>query len=341
MYMCIPYFFYIQLSISYDPWRRKNITNMAFTLLHYLILILCAFSFIFPSASSRNHHSNLSWWCNKTPHPEPCKYFLYHKRPNFGVKHKTDFRKILVGLALERALNVKRHALQFGQNCENEQQKAAWTDCLKLYDNTVLQLNRTLQGLGNNWSCTNFDAQTWLSTALTNIETCRDGSVELKVWDFIHPIAYNNNVSELISNGLAINSELLGKRDNSNTQAVGKFPSWVSKHERKLLLSSKIKAHLVVAKDGSGHFRTVQAAIDAAAKRRRSTRFVIYVKKGVYFENIDVGNNNNNIMLVGDGAKNTIITASRSVSAGYTTYNSATAGTRTSLSLLLLLGRLW
>ncbi|KAF3433133.1 hypothetical protein FNV43_RR24235 [Rhamnella rubrinervis] len=247
-------------------------------------------------------------------------------RHRFGVKHKTDFRKILVGVALERALNVKQHALQFGQNCENEQQKAAWTDCLKLYDNTVLQLNRTLQGLGNNWSCTNFDAQTWLSTALTNIETCRAGSVELNVWYFIHPIAFNNNVSELISNGLAINSELVGKRDNSSTQAVGKFPSWVTKHERKLLRSSNVKAHLVVAKDGSGHFRTVQAAIDAAAKRRRSSRFVIYVKRGVYIENIEVGNNNNNIMLVGDGAKNTIITASRSVSGGSTTYSSATAG---------------
>lgn len=300
---------------------------MAFTLLHYLMLLLCTLSSIFPSVSSRNHHSQISWWCNKTPHPEPCKYFLHHKRQHFGVKHKTDFRKVLVREALERALNVKRQALQFGQKCENGQQKAAWTDCLKLYDNTVLQLNRTLQGLGHNWNCTNFDAQTWLSTALTNIQTCRAGSLELKVWDFIHPIAFNNNVSELISNGLAITSQLMGKGDNSSTQYAGTFPSWVSKHERRLLLSSNVKAHLVVAKDGSGHFRNVQAAIDVAAKRRRHTRFVIYVKKGVYSENIEVGQFNNNIMLIGDGAKNTIITGSRSVSQGSTTYNSATAGT--------------
>ncbi|KAF5732299.1 pectinesterase/pectinesterase inhibitor 33 [Tripterygium wilfordii] len=99
-------------------------------------------------------------------------------------------------------------------------------------------------------------------------------------------------------------------------------------HERKLLQSTTqaSKANLVVTKDGSGHFRTIQAAIDAAARRRGSGRFIIYVKRGVYGENIEVGINNNNIVLVGDGMKDTIITSSRSVGRGYTTYSSATAG---------------
>lgn len=84
----------------------------------------------------------------------------------------------------------------------------------------------------------------------------------------------------------------------------------------------------MVAKDGSGNFQTVQAAIDVAAKRTSmSSRFIIYVKKGVYRENIEVGINNNNIMLVGDSMRNTIITSSRSVGRGFTTYSSATAGT--------------
>jgi pectinesterase len=47
-------------------------------------------------------------------------------------------------------------------------------------------------------------------------------------------------------------------------------------HERKLLQSkSPVKYNLVVAKDGSGQYKTVQAALNAAAKRKYKTRFVI------------------------------------------------------------------
>ncbi|KAK2429033.1 pectinesterase [Trifolium repens] len=107
----------------------------------------------------------------------------------------------------------------------------------------------------------------------------------------------------------------------------GLFPSWFSRHEKNLLqTNSPIKFNLVVAKDGSGQFKTVQAALDAAAKRKFKTRFVIHVKKGVYRENIEVAVHNDNIMLVGDGMQNTIITSSRSVQGGFTTYSSATAG---------------
>ena len=98
-------------------------------------------------------------------------------------------------------------------------------------------------------------------------------------------------------------------------------------HERKLLQSkSSVKFNLVVAKDGSGQYKTVQAALNVAAKRNYKTRFVIHVKKGVYKENIEVAVHNDNIMLIGDGMQNTIITSSRSVQGGYTTYSSATAG---------------
>lgn len=82
----------------------------------------------------------------------------------------------------------------------------------------------------------------------------------------------------------------------------------------------------MVAKDGTGHFRTVQEAINAAARRRSKTRFVIRVKRGVYRENIEVDKTNDNIMLVGDGLKYTKITSARSVGDGITTYSSATAG---------------
>nr|KYP35741.1 putative pectinesterase/pectinesterase inhibitor 60 [Cajanus cajan] len=129
----------------------------------------------------------------------------------------------------------------------------------------------------------------------------------------------------MIRNCLAINMDFM-KRHHTEEKTEEEFPGWFSTRERKLLQSSSIKAHAVVAKDGSGDFRTVQEALDAAAKRKVKGRFVIHVKKGVYRENIEVAVHNDNIMLVGDGLRNTIITSGRSVQDGYTTYSSATAG---------------
>ncbi|XVE56364.1 hypothetical protein DITRI_Ditri04bG0003500 [Diplodiscus trichospermus] len=290
------------------------------------LIFSISFSSVLSTALSRGTPSNITWWCNRTPHPEPCKYFMNHDAHRFSPKHMTEFRRIMVQLAFERALKAEKNVLEFGQSCENWQQKAAWRDCLKLFDNTIFQLNVTLQGLESKRkiSCSDFDAQTWLSTALTNIQTCEAGFMDFNISDFSTPMA-SNNISQMISNSLAVNGIFLQKRDDNLTEV---FPSWLSRNDRRLLLSSstKVKAHLVVAKHGSGNFRTIQAALDAAAKRKRTTRFIIYVKKGVYKENIEVANTNYNIMIVGDGMKRTIIISSRSVKTGYTTYSSATAG---------------
>ncbi|KAI9161637.1 hypothetical protein LWI28_019203 [Acer negundo] len=315
-------------------------------LLSLIMLFTISFSSFFNPALSKQSSpspsppSNITWWCSKTPHPEPCKYFMSHSRQRYTLKHRTQFRKMMVQLAMDRAINAQKHVLQYGPNCDNNNRKAAWSDCLKLYANTVLQLNRTLQCLGGsnlNRSCTDFDAQTWLSTALTNIQTCQLGSQELNVSadKFITQIR-SNNLSQLISNSLAVNGVLMKKDQNVTYTSYGTdrgeeeengFPSWLSRHDRRLLQSSLLKANLVVAKDGSGHYKTVKGAINAAAKRRVSSgRFIIYVKRGVYRENIEVASNNNNIMMVGDGIRNTIITSGNSVGGGFTTFSSATAG---------------
>lgn len=329
-----------------------------------LLLTLLLLSSVFSIASSRRRHSNnsnIDWWCNQTPYPETCKYYVKHSHYHYKLKHKSEFRTILVHLALERAVIMRRKARELGRNGVTKKQKSVFRDCLKLYDNTVFHLNRTLEGLHVKRSCSPFDAQTWLSTARTNIETCQNGALELGVRDSMVPTE-RCNLTEIISNGLFVNWAFLKYKEAHYTaDAEDGFPRWFSMHERKLLQSSSsIRAHLVVAKDGSGHFRSIQAAINAAARRRFKSRFIIHVKRGVYRENIEVDKTNDNVMLVGDGMRNTIITSGRSVRAGYTTYSSATAGhyyfisyfidsvylltghlTCSSLSLNLRLGLYW
>lgn len=104
------------------------------------------------------------------------------------------------------------------------------------------------------------------------------------------------------------------------------FPSWVPARDRALLeAGADIKADVVVAQDGSGRYRTVKEAVDAAPDGGKS-RYVIYVKKGVYKENVEVGKRKRELMIVGDGMDATVITGSRNVVDGATTFNSATLG---------------
>ena len=144
----------------------------------------------------------------------------------------------------------------------------------------------------------------------------------------------SNNVLALISNTLAIN------KNDSMTPETERykdgFPSWVKPGDRKLLQSSSIAANLVVAQDGSGNYKTITEALNAAAKRSGSGRFVIHVKSGVYKENLIIGSKLTNVMLIGDGLRWTIFTGSKSVGGGSTTFNFATVGKEFHLSLVSL-----
>lgn len=287
-----------------------------FVTLLFLPLFLCPTVFSYSSEDVKK-------WCSQTPHPQPCEYFLTQNLGHIPIHQKSDFLKISKQLALERALKAKSNVLSLGTKCRNALEKAAWNDCLELYEHTILRLNNTVDP---GTKCTETDAQTWLSTALTNLETCRAGFLELGVSDYIFPLM-SNNVSKLISNVLATNNV-----PYSEPEYKDGFPTWVKGGDRKLLQSSSpaSQANIVVAKDGSGNYQTIQQAITAASKRSGSGRYVIYVKQGTYKENVQI--NLNNIMLVGDGIGKTIITGSKSVGGGSTTFNSATVGKQIQLS---------
>ncbi|XP_074281870.1 putative pectinesterase/pectinesterase inhibitor 59 [Silene latifolia] len=272
---------------------------------------------------------DINQWCDTVPHPEPCKFFMTEQKLK-PPKEKTEFRKMIVEVALQRAIHAQSHIWGWGIRCDDHKKRAAWADCVRLYDHTIIQLNYTLNGLTSNSSFTDFDAQTWLSAALTNLETCLGGSEDMNVTTFIWPhVSYN--VSDLISNSLAVNEGLIqadnSTSDNSTTDG---YPSWLSHHDRRLLLGGRSlavkKAMFVVSRGPSARYKTIQSAIDAAARSNVRGRKVIHVKRGVYRENIYVGPYNNDITLIGDGIRKTVITGSRSVRSGYTTYNSATAG---------------
>ncbi|WP_201978288.1 pectinesterase family protein [Hymenobacter rubidus] len=77
-----------------------------------------------------------------------------------------------------------------------------------------------------------------------------------------------------------------------------------------LLLGKSAQAQtydLVVAKDGSGAYRTVQAAINAAPTGR-TTVFTIFIKNGKYREKITVPSNKPFLQFIGESVANTVLT---------------------------------
>ncbi|CAK9164035.1 unnamed protein product [Ilex paraguariensis] len=103
------------------------------------------------------------------------------------------------------------------------------------------------------------------------------------------------------------------------------MPNWLSLRDRKLLQStnSTIKADVVVAKDGSGKYTTIGDAMKAAPDTS-TKRFVIYVKKGVYNENVRVEKTKWNVMVIGDGMNATVVSGSLNFVDGTPTFSTAT-----------------
>ncbi|CAN8267839.1 unnamed protein product [Cochlearia groenlandica] len=123
------------------------------------------------------------------------------------------------------------------------------------------------------------------------------------------------------------------------------LPKWFSSKDRKLMAKAgrggpagggggegigeggggggKIKATHVVAKDGSGQFKTINEAVNACPEKNPG-RCIIHIKAGVYNEQVRILKKKNNIFMFGDGATQTIITFDKSVA--------LSPGTTTSLS---------
>lgn len=176
------------------------------------------------------------------------------------------------------------------------------------------------------------DIQTWLSAALTFQQTCKD-SVE----GHVPSNAYMGEIykhmeflSQLGSNHLALANRIgAGKKLPPHRRLLASegFPEWLSAGDRKLLQATEIKANAVVAKDGSGNYKTVSEAIAAAS----GSRFVIYVKAGTYNEKINT--NKDGITLIGDGKYATVITAGGSVGHGGSSLRGSATFSELSLSL--------
>jgi pectinesterase len=227
---------------------------------------------------------------------------------------------------------------------------SAVEDCLDLLDLSSDELSwsmsaTTVSSAGGRLGTGDpqFDLRSWLSGALGNQDTCKEGldSSGSALGSLV--AAGLQTVTSLLADGLgqvaaaAGESAILGSRGLAEANAP---PRWLRARDRRLLQTpvgpGGLLVDAVVAKDGTGNFTTVSAAADAAPAESAS-RYVIYVKRGVYRETVVVKKKKWNLMLVGDGAGATVITGHRNYVDGYTTYRSATVGEFSQCALPVLL----
>ncbi|XP_076884493.1 pectinesterase-like [Bidens hawaiensis] len=218
--------------------------------------------------------------------------------------------------------------------------KLALLDCLELGSETIRRIDTVIDDLKaypNKKPIHQHanDLKTLMSTTITNKETCLDGlSHETPSWLLRKlVIKKQDKGGKMCSNVLAmiksmtdsdiVDHEEVNIKMFKDDENIVMWPEWLSAGDRKLLQSGTDTVNVTVAADGSGDYTTVAAAV-AAAPSKSGTRYVIKIKAGVYRENVNIPSSKTNLMFIGDGRSNTIITANDSVAGGNTTFKSAT-----------------
>ncbi|XP_008388938.2 putative pectinesterase/pectinesterase inhibitor 28 [Malus domestica] len=221
--------------------------------------------------------------------------------------------------------------------------------CEELMDLALSELRQSLVRLGYIDDFTKFnemlvDLKVWLSATITYQESCldafenttssTDAAEEMK--------SVLNTSMHLSSNALAMVSQVfsaftdLNNPDSSHRRLLqfdafpvighSEFedPKWYEGGVRKLSSAPKInKPDIIVAKDGSGSYKTITEALDHVPKYGNET-FIIYIKEGVYNEHILVTRSMTSVMMIGDGANKTRITGNKNFADGTPTYHTAT-----------------
>ncbi|XP_021769859.1 probable pectinesterase/pectinesterase inhibitor [Chenopodium quinoa] len=83
-----------------------------------------------------------------------------------------------------------------------------------------------------------------------------------------------------------------------------------------------MKPNAIVAQDGSGQFKTIVDALKTHPGEVQG-RFVIYVKAGIYKEDVLIGKQHNNVFMYGDGPTKTVVMGDKSFAKGVQTSKTA------------------
>ncbi|KAG6788802.1 hypothetical protein POTOM_004879 [Populus tomentosa] len=222
--------------------------------------------------------------------------------------------KLSLCVAMNELSKLKDYPDKLIQSIDDATLQDALKVCATVFDDAVDRLNDSISSMavgegGKILSTAKMDdLKTWISTTITDQETCLDALQELNVTKHFnqtlvdHVKAEMVNSTEFVSNSLAIVAKILGLLSDFNipihrrllgferTHNSG-FPHWVGLVDRRLLQMSTPKPDVTVAKDDSGDCTTLREAW--------------------------------NVMIYGDGKDKTIISGSLNFVDGTPTFSTA------------------
>lgn len=275
--------------------------------------------------------------CSSTDYVQACETSLSKVVPE-GTQDPKVLLKAAVSVVLDEVSKGFAHSRLLASN--DSRVRGAVQDCQEMYEDSKGEINATLRSIIDHGieklPARSHDMRTWLSAVITYQQTCIDGFPDGELKDKMK--AAMKGSKELTSNALAIIGQassflslinLPARRrlldDQPPTVTKNGYPSWFTKDDRRMLKSVKVtlKPNVTVAKDGTGDFTTVNEAL-AKMPEEYEGRYVIYIKEGVYEEQVNVTKNMVNVTMYGDGSKRTIITGSKNFIDGTRTFLTAT-----------------
>ncbi|KAJ1383459.1 Pectinesterase, catalytic [Sesbania bispinosa] len=289
-------------------------------------------------------------FCNPTDYRKECEESLMETTLN--TTDPRELIKIAFNITIRKIGSGLKKTDIWHEVEKDPRAKMALETCKQLMDLSIEEFKRSLERIGtfdlNNLDNILTNLKVWLSGAVTYQDTCLDGfenttsDVGVKMKNLL------TSTMHMTSNALAIIIDLetafldmnlsterrsaieeYSVEDECHHDDTDQLPSWVDDCHgvgvRRLLHDNphKLKPNLVVAKDGSGKYKSISKALKKVPKNNNKP-FVIYIKEGVYREYLEITKKMTHVVFVGDGGNRTRISGNKNFIDGINTYRTPT-----------------
>jgi len=284
--------------------------------------------------------------CQPTDYKETCEKSLSSAAGN--TTDPKELIKVAFHVAIQEINAAIANSTTLKDLAKDPRTNQALENCKELLEYSIDDIKESFEKIGafdvSKLDDYTEDLKVWLSGAITYEQTCLDGFENTTGDAGERMKAVLKTSQELTKNGLAMVSEIskflaelqisgLNRRllseEEIESEEEDNLPSWVHDGQRRLLAAATvpagnvIKADVVIAKDGSGKYKTINEVLKDIPKGNNKT-FVIHIKAGVYPEYVVLDKHMTNVVMIGDGPTKTKITGNKNFVDGTPTFKTAT-----------------
>ena len=281
--------------------------------------------------------------CQPTDYRETCEKTLTSAAGN-----TSDYKTLIKAgfqVAVDELNKAIANSTTLRELAKDSRTNQALENCKELIEYAIDDLQESFEKIGAfEYSKVDdylADLKVWLSGAITYEQTCLDGFENTTGDAGTKMKQVLKTAQEITKNGLAMVTETTQLLTNLNIESLSRrllsnddqrrlqepADHWFSEGQRRLLAATvdSVKADVVVAKDGSGKYKTINEALKDIPLKSNKT-FVIHIKAGVYAEHVLIEKSMTHVTFIGDGPTKTKITGSKNFVDGIPTFKTATVG---------------